>query len=342
MGTGGGGNPYIGKLRAQEVVNQHGNIKVIQAHELNKDDLVICLGGIGAPTVGVEKVRGAESARALTELENYLGKKATAVISGEIGGSNSLEPIIAAGENNIPVIDGDGMGRAFPEIHMKTFFIYGVSWTPAVVCDEKGNSALFPNAISAHWLEKMARAVTIQMGCAAVFATAPMNGLEVQNTAIHGTLTLAKNVGKAVQDSQKNKTNPVNNILKAYPGKLLFDGKITDLTRSTTDGFARGHVLIEGSEQFKNNTLKIEFQNENLIAYINNKIVCMVPDLICIIDSETGDPITTELLRYGFRVSVLGFPAPDNLCTDKALKVVGPKGFGYDFDYEYLLNMPRK
>ena len=58
MGTGGGGNPYIGKLRAQEVVNQHGNIKVIQAHELNKDDLVICLGGIGAPTVGVEKVRG--------------------------------------------------------------------------------------------------------------------------------------------------------------------------------------------------------------------------------------------------------------------------------------------
>ena len=62
MGTGGGGNPYIGKLRAQEVVNQHGNIKVIQAHELNKDDLVICLGGIGAPTVGVEKVRGAESA----------------------------------------------------------------------------------------------------------------------------------------------------------------------------------------------------------------------------------------------------------------------------------------
>ena len=153
---------------------------------------------------------------------------------------------------------------------------------------------------------------------------------------------MQKNVGKAVQDSQKNKTNPVNSILKAYPGKLLFDGKITDLTRSTTDGFARGHVLIEGSEQFKNNTLKIEFQNENLIAYINDKIVCMVPDLICIIDSETGDPITTELLRYGFRVSVLGFPAPDNLCTDKALKVVGPKGFGYDFDYEYLLNMPRK
>ena len=77
----------------------------------------------------MEKVRGAESGRALKELENYLGKKATAVISGEIGGSNSLEPLIAAGENNIPVVDGDGMGRAFPEIHMKTFFIYGVSWT---------------------------------------------------------------------------------------------------------------------------------------------------------------------------------------------------------------------
>ena len=123
LGTGGGGNPYIGKLRAQEIINQHGNIPVIHPNELKDDDLVICLGGIGAPTVGVEKVRGAESGRALKELENYLGKKATAVISGEIGGSNSLEPLIAAGENNIPVVDGDGMGRAFPEIHMKTFFL---------------------------------------------------------------------------------------------------------------------------------------------------------------------------------------------------------------------------
>ena len=163
----------------------------------------------------MEKVRGAESGRALKELENYLGKKATAVISGEIGGSNSLEPLIAAGENNIPVVDGDGMGRAFPEIHMKTFFIYGVSWTPAVVCDEKGNTALFTDAISAHWLEKMARAVTIQMGCAAVFATAPMTGIQVRNTAIHGTLSLAKEVGIAVQKSQKDKQNPIENILKA-------------------------------------------------------------------------------------------------------------------------------
>ena len=292
--------------------------------------------------MGVEKVRGAESGRALKELENYLGKKATAVISGEIGGSNSLEPLIAAGENNIPVVDGDGMGRAFPEIHMKTFFIYGVSWTPAVVCDEKGNTALFTDAISAHWLEKMARAVTIQMGCAAVFATAPMTGIQVKETAIHGTLSLAKEVGKAVQKSQKNKQNPIENILKAYPGKLLFEGKITDLSRTTTDGFARGYVTINGSGNFSENELKIEFQNENLIAYINDKIECMVPDLICIIDTETGEPITTELLRYGFRVSILAVPAPKTLCTKKALEVVGPKGFGYDFEYENLLKIPRK
>ena len=226
------------------------------------------------------------------------------------------------------------MGRAFPEIHMKTFFIYGVSWTPTVVCDEKGNTALFTHAISAHWLEKM--------GCAAVFATAPMSGIQVKKTAIHGTLSLAKEVGKAVQKSQKNKENPIKNILKVYPGKLLFEGKITDLSRTTTEGFARGYVTINGTNNFSNSELKIEFQNENLIAYINEKIECMVPDLICIIDTETGEPITTELLRYGFRVSILALPAPQNLCTKKALKVVGPRGFGYDFDYKNLLKIPRK
>ena len=54
-----------------------------------------------------------------------------------------------------------------------------------------------------------------------------------------------------------------------------------------------------------------------------------VPDLICLIETDSGEPITTEQLRYGLRVTVLGIPCSDKLRTPAALKVVGPAAFGY-------------
>lgn len=50
------------------------------------------------------------------------------------------------------------------------------------------------------------------------------------------------------------------------------------------------------------------------------------------VDSETGEPIPTEEVRYGLRVSILGIPAPPLLKTPTALKVVGPQAFGYPED----------
>ena len=55
----------------------------------------------------------------------------------------------------------------------------------------------------------------------------------------------------------------------------------------------------------------------------------VVPDLIMILELDTGAPITTESLRFGQRVAVIGLPAHDLLKTPEALKVVGPKAFGY-------------
>ena len=173
LGTGGGGNPYVGMLRAREAMLRYGSVDVLSPEELDEDARVVCVGGIGAPTVGIEKIRDIQAYYALRELESFIGEKATALVSNEMGGSNSLEPIIPASIAGLPIVDADSMGRAFPELQMKTFFIYGVPWAPVALADEKGNTAIFPKAISAKWMERMARAVTIQMGCIACYALAP-------------------------------------------------------------------------------------------------------------------------------------------------------------------------
>ena len=66
-------------------------------------------------------MRDLQSYHALRAIEEYTGEKATALISNEIGGSNSVEPLIPAAMAGLPVVDADGMGRAFPEFQMKTF-----------------------------------------------------------------------------------------------------------------------------------------------------------------------------------------------------------------------------
>lgn len=337
LGTGGGGNPYIGMLRARQLIRKHGPVPVLSPDELDDDARVICVGGIGAPTVGIEKIRDIQSYHALRAIESYTGEKATAIISNEIGGSNSLEPLIPAAMSGLPVVDADGMGRAFPEFQMKTFFVYGVSPTPMAVCDEKGNTAIIPEAVSPKWVERMARAITIQMGCVACYAVAPMSAEQVRNTAVLNSLSLARSLGLAVHKARAENRDTTQAILDTCPGRVLFHGKIVDLDRRTTAGFARGSVVLDGLGDYSGDRMTIEFQNENLIARIDDSLVCTVPDLICIVDTEYGEPITTELLRYGFRVTVLGFPAPKLWTSPQGLEVVGPSAFGYDTEYVPLV-----
>ena len=333
LGTGGGGNPYIGQLRARQAIKEHGPVTVLDPDELPDDAQVICVGGIGAPTVGIEKVRDLQSLYALRAIEEFTGKKATALISNEIGGSNSVEPLIPAAMTGLPVGDADGMGRAFPEFQMKTFFVYGVPCCPMAIADEKGNTVVIPETISPAWAERLARAVTVQMGCVACYAVAPMTAEQVRRTAVLNTLSLARNLGDAVITARVRGEDPIESILGTCPGKILFNGKIADVDRRTTAGFARGSLSIEGLADYNGERLAIEFQNENLIARRDGQIVCTVPDLICVVDSETGEPVTTELLRYGLRVTVLGLPAPDLWTTPEGLAVAGPRVFGYDTDF---------
>ena len=70
LGTGGGGDPYIGRLMAAEAIRQYGPVMLIDPEELDPDALVLPVGMMGAPTVMVEKLPGGvELSRATEALE---------------------------------------------------------------------------------------------------------------------------------------------------------------------------------------------------------------------------------------------------------------------------------
>jgi DUF917 family protein len=221
---------------------------------------------------------------------------------------------------------------------METFSIGGVPPTPAALGNHHGHTVIFDHIDDPHTLERYARAVTIEMGGRAGYAFPAMSGAEVRRTAIPGTLSLAIRVGEAVLQARASHADPVAAVCAVSGGRRLFAGKVGDVRREMRGGFARGEVTLDGFGDDAGETLRIDFQNENLIARAGDgAVIAVVPDLICIVDADTGEPLTTEVLRYGLRATMLGIPAPAQLRTEAALAVVGPAAFGYpEVDYAPL------
>src|SRR5699024_9402565 len=97
---------------------------------------------------------GEESIRTFKELEKRLGTNIAATFPIEAGGINSMLPFVLAARLGLPVVDVDGMGRAFPEIQMTTFYLDGISATPIAIENEKGNIYMF-ETINKRWIEHL-------------------------------------------------------------------------------------------------------------------------------------------------------------------------------------------
>lgn len=335
LGTGGGGNPYLGYLRVREELRAGATVEVIDPLEIEDNDSLVVVGGMGSPVVSYEKIaQGGEETAAARALERHLGRKFDAIAPFEVGGGNSMVPMIVAARMGIPLVDGDGMGRAFPELQMITYFIYGGNPAPSAVADERGNVVVFSKIVDAKWLERIARAATIEMGGHTGLATAVMDGAFCKESIIPNTLQRARSIGRAVLHARETKSDPSDAVIAVTGGIRYLRGKVTDVHRRPAKGFARGHVIVEGVGEDGGRSIRIEFQNENLVIWEDDEPKVTVPDLITLVTTETGEPITTELIRYGFRADVLILKRPDLLATEEALAVVGPRAFGIDLDYQ--------
>ncbi|EJL33466.1 DUF917 domain-containing protein [Novosphingobium sp. AP12] len=338
LGSGGGGDPYYATLLAEAELERRGPFEVIGVDALSDDALVVPCGWIGAPTVSVEKLpNGREAVDGLRRLEEIMGRSIDAVIPIEIGGSNGLAPLFAAARLGIPVLDCDGMGRAFPESQMAIFNIRGLSACPSILTDASGSLSVIESDDNfAH--ERLARALSVAVGGIAHLVEYPLTGRQAKDHAIHGTITVARAVGAAIREARAHGADPFAAMFEALrrtglyrEAGVLFDGKIIDIDRETRNGFSVGRIIFESFDGASR--MEMDFQNENLIARRDGVVVATVPDILTVMDRETADSITTERLKYGQRAKVVGAAAPAILREAQALKFVGPRAFGFEEDY---------
>jgi len=345
LGTGGGGDPYIGELFLQAQLEQGRSPQVIPVDAVADDTLVITIAGVGSPPVMLENlVSDVTLLQILARMESHLGRKVGALISAEIGGVNSMFPLALSAITGLPVLDGDGIGRAVPRTEMCTFSIYGCSATPGVVIDELGNTVVIEtvNDVTA---ENVLRAVTVALGAHVFGGFYPMTGAQVKRTAVRDTLTLSQNIGRCIRTAREGDGDVFYELLrflntgrKGGMARLLFDGKIVDVTHETRNGWHWGRVTLSSLND-SDDVFTVDIQNEFTVARLNGRTVTVVPDLISILDRESAEPITAERLAYGQRVKVIGLSADPLLRTPEALAVMGPRAFGLDEDFRPIESM---
>lgn len=329
FGTGGGGAVYSAQIMAENALREHGPVPLLAVDDLGADDLVILMSGIGAPTVGIEMLAAAEQIDLLlAESERLAGRPVTALMPAEIGGSNGVQPIGWAATLGLKVLDADGMGRAFPDAAMMAMNVAGVPCDWAVLSDVVGNVSVM-KTIDLHWLERHARALTVASGSICIGAHYPLTAETARGAVIEGTVSASVRVGRALLAAG----DPVAAVAEQLDAAVLLTGKIVDLDRRTKGGFARGSVEIAGTGFDRGRHQRIEVQNENLLVLEDGEVVVSVPDLVTIVDAETGHAITTEMLRFGQRVSVIAWACDPIWRSPRGLELAGPEAFGYDLAY---------
>lgn len=327
---GGGGDPRIGELMAMVAIRELGPVEVRPLDGFGDDDLVMPCGMIGAPTVMVEKIPNGAEGRVIREsYERQFGRPVAAVMPFEMGGINGVLPVAWAAYAGLPLLDADFMGRAFPELQMLTPHLYGMPGSPAVITDERLQTIVFTTRDNV-WLEKLVRNAVAALGGSACGGLYPMTVGQARRPAIHGTVTRAIRMGEAIL---RGGDDPLAAIAAVAPVVRIGQGKVIDIERRTSGGFVRGSALIEGLGDDKGRLFRLEFQNENLVVISDGEPLATVPDIITLLDVHNGHGIVTEMIRYGQRVEIVAFDAPAVWTSADGLRAVGPRAFGYDFDF---------
>lgn len=339
LGTGGGGDPYHKLLNMRQLYNAGYSVTLVDPMSLPDDALVAIVSNMGAPIVGQERLADPEfSVRPLRIMERHLGRKFDAVMALEIGGGNGLQPLLISALTGLPVVDADTMGRAYPEAQMTSVAVAELKCYPFSMADIRDNEIIIPRAASWHWMEKISRKACTEIGSVAATCKAPRSGAEVKQHGILYTTSKAIRLGETVLEAKRTHADPIEAVLTAAHGKRLFTGKIIDVERRATEGFLRGKATIEGMNSNLGSVMEVHFQNEFSVGFVNNEPIVMTPDLICILDTVSGEGVGTDIIRFGQRVTVLALPAPSVFLSDKGLEAVGPRAFGFDIDFKSVFD----
>jgi len=271
--------------------------------------------------------------RAVESLEKYAGFSFDAVVPIEIGGYNTAVAACVAAEKDIPLLDADPVGRSVPGVEQTSYCLHGLPIVPMALVTGMGDVVVVREAADDFRAEMIARALASVSGGAIGVADHPLTAAALSSSLTPGSLTRALTIGSTIRGASEQGSDPVEAIINTCGGYLLFVGVVQDAQWQEENGFTMGELRIEGIHGARTGSYLVQYKNEHYAAWLDSEVDITAPDLICVLDTRTGDAIPNPDCREGMEVSVVGFAAPAVWRTAEGLKLLGPQAFGLDAEY---------
>ncbi|MEM7667169.1 MAG: DUF917 domain-containing protein [Pseudomonadota bacterium] len=344
LGTGGGGSLAAARELIAKDLAAGLTFTALPVSALADEDRVACPYGLAslAPTNAEmqERLDGIENQieepvqAAFEALERHLDRKFSGVILGEIGPLSLAEGLSIAARLGVPALDADTVGRAVPEINQHSVKVAGIPLTPIGAATPFGDEMVVGKLGDPTRAEDILRSVAVASRECGV-ADSPITGAQAkqEGTLVTGSLTLARNIGKAVREAKAANTDPIEAARAAGDGYVLFTGTVANFDWRDEDGFLAGDLALNGTADFAGQTFATDYKNEHLVARRNGEVVATCPDLISVIDLQSHDGVNNPDFTVGQNVAVIAYRCDPLWRSEAGLEVFSPRYFGYDIDY---------
>ncbi|MCI2058683.1 MAG: DUF917 domain-containing protein [Oscillibacter sp.] len=348
FGTGGGGLPANGIDSLMTEIAKGNHVGWVDSSEIPDDAMTVCpflMGSIAPKTpevlgemesFGLTKPVNKEKerlAKAVAALSKFTGQKINAVVPIELGGANTPGPLAAGILNGIPCVDGDYTGRAIPEIQQTTPYLNEKALWPVASVDEFGDVCYIEEAVNYLMVERVGKLIASGAYGLAGQAGFLLTGKEMKDVIIPGTLTQCYEVGKMIRETREAGGDPIAAVLEKLGAWKIGTGTVTRKETEDKLGYYWGTHTITGAGESAGKTYKIWFKNENHVLWENDKPLVTSPDIIVVVNAKTGEPYANPVLAEGEEVCVLALKRRPQFDNQRAVDILGPRFFKFDFDY---------
>jgi DUF917 family protein len=336
LGTGGGGSPKTGRATLESDLADGRKLRLISLDEIADDALVVSPYYVGSIAPGAKPTKNEVIPNpfelGLDFMEQHFKRKIAGTVASELGGGNTAAALHVASQTGIPLVDGDLLGRAGPELHQSTAHVFDASMAPSVVVTETGNVVFIERYASIDDYEALARYISVIAGGHAAVVDTPLTKPLALKVVIEGTISKSIAIGKALREAHRDNSNAIEAVRRVLDGWQLFKGTVEKYEWRDEKGFMLAEATLTGTDRWKGHSLRSWIKNEHIFAWVDQKPAVMPPDLIIFLDSD-GYGITNDTLKQGLEVSVLAARAPQVWRTPKGLEFFGPKHFGFEYTY---------
>jgi DUF917 family protein len=341
---GGGGWQHHGELMGRLATSLNRPV-LATVDELPDDAWVATVTAIGAPAAPDWEIRPVDYVHALQRLIDESGKPIAAVITGQNGYSTTLNGWIQSSVLGVKVLDAAGDVRAHPTGKLGALGLTSRAGYQTIQVVSGGNRALHGHFTSVNigdvvTCDDVLRDISVRTGGFIAAARNPVELSWVKEHAALGAISLALDLGEAMEKAATNAGNSVGiaviETVCATIGATIVDrGPLHfDTGLVTNGGWDRGTFRIgDHTVPYLNEYMTIDNTDGRIATY---------PDTIAILRAEDGFPLAVKDAREGMEVVLIKADATTLPLSSSAVDPIAVGECERLMDTKFLPYLPKR